>query len=119
MSSVVQRAAIVALAAFAVFGLHGVAVAAPSGACAEASLHHSQVADVSESNLVLAGVGVSSHSEGIAIPLAIIIGAFLFLSTRRPWAVAPVGDGAQVRRSTEAQHGRSPPRRTQLSVWRN
>lgn len=113
-----RRLAIVVVAAFAVFGLHGVAVAAPDGACAQVARHHGQVIDVSDTALMSAGFGVSTPSNGVAIPLAILVSAFLLAVIRRSWVTVPVDPGIRMSRQGFNQPGRSPPPRSQLSVWR-
>jgi hypothetical protein len=115
----VRRLVVVVIAAFAVFGLHGVAIAAPDGACAEASLHHAHGVEGPEANPAFAGLGASATSDGVAIPLAILIGAFLLLGLRRRWITHPVGLDASAQWPSPSQHGRAPPRRSHLSVWRN
>jgi hypothetical protein len=118
MRSIMQRLAIVTVAAFAVFGLHGVAIAAPDGACAEVARHHGHVIDVDDAEVVAAGFGISTAGEGVAIPLAILVSGFLLAVIRRTWGTVPSRAGQRTYRQVGDGSGRSPPLRSQLSVWR-
>lgn len=118
MSSAVQRIIVVAVAAFAIFGLHGVAVAAPDGACAEVARHHGHVIDVDDAEVTAAGFGATSAGEGVAIPLAILVSGFLLAVIRRTWVTVRPDVGQRTYRPVGNRPGRSPPLRSQLSVWR-
>jgi hypothetical protein len=113
-----RRLTVLVIATFAIFGLHGVAVAAPDGACVDAARHHAQVVDVADVEVTSAGIGAATIGDGVAIPLAILISAFLVMMIRRSFVTVPVDAGVRMRRQLRDQPGRSPPLRSRLSVWR-
>jgi hypothetical protein len=113
-----RRLAVLVIATFAIFGLHGVAIAAPDGACADAARHHVQVIDVADVEVTSAGIGASTVSDGVAIPLAILVSALLVVMIRRSFVTVPVDAGVRMPRQLRDQPGRSPPLRSRLSVWR-
>jgi hypothetical protein len=109
---------LIAVGIFALLGMHGVAAAGHTGACAGTVAGHHAAQDAPTDVSTAGFTFTTEHSAPALACLAILIG-FVLLTQRR-FTVVPIRDLALDPVAPHRnQHGsRGPPDRSELSVWR-